>query len=619
TTLTAPGAISYTSTTRVGGNLTLTTGVLDLSGSRGSQITGGGTLTVNASSANFSGSNLVFGGLALNLSGGVDLSNAEISTVTNAGGSGDISISAAGLAATAGTSLLAARDLTLNLPSLGNAGQLAAGNNLTFNISGDFYNSPSGLVFAGNNANLFVGGVLTNDQGAILSGNGLAIAGSGGWRNGAVVNSAGLIQSGGGMAILTDNLINTTTSGPTIQRNVQLSNTVLSAYDLITKTYKCETRCSTGSGQHEPTYAWTETIDHLVNQIVSQDQLISGAGPSAKIRSGGDLTINAVNLTNAYSSIKSDGNMLLTVPGTLTNDGATLNRTTTTTCDSSTPCQYYPDVITSDTTQGGPDCSGPNNPCIGSNDPSLTYMNNPNGHRDASKDLAAGTTVSMQAIGAISGVIQARGALTINGGGTVNNVAANGSIAGGVAIDAAAATSNPLGALNSMTAGGALFNVNAALASVATNGGANAGSGPSLASTSTTVGSGPAIGGNSLTAGTASISGTSLTAAGGASVSGNGVTAAGGASVNGNSLTVGGASVNPNSLMGKLTAAIGNSGNLAEILQVNGAQLASVAKPQSGGVGGTVPGQVFLFETRAAFLDVSTFYGSGYFIDRIGY
>ncbi|WP_191055875.1 hypothetical protein, partial [Rhizobium leucaenae] len=70
---------------------------------------------------------------------------------------------------------------------------------------------------------------------------------------------------------------------------------------------------------------------------------------------------------------------------------------------------------------------------------------------------------------------------------------------------------------------------------------------------------------------------------------------------------------------GKLTAAIGNSGNLAEILQVNGAQLASVAKPQSGGVGGTVPGQVFLFETRAAFLDVSTFYGSGYFIDRIGY
>jgi filamentous hemagglutinin len=605
--LTSPGAIAYTSTTRVGGNLTLNTGALDLSGSRGSRLAGGGTLIVNASSANLSGSNLVFGGLTLNLSGNADLSNAQVSTVTNAGGSGDISISAAGLTTTAGTSLLAAHDLTLNLPSLGNAGQLAAGNNLTFNVSGDFYNSPSGLVFAGNNANLFVGGTLTNDQGAILSGNSLAIAGpGGGQRNGAVVNSAGLIQSGGSMSILTNGLTNTTTSAPSIQRNVQISNTVLSAYDLITRTYGCETRCGTGSGDHEETYAWTQTVNHLVNQIITQDQLISGAGASAQIRAGGDLTINATNLTNAYSSIKSDGNMLLTVAGTLTNDGATLNRITQTICDSSTPCQYYPDVVSSDTTQGGPDCSGPNRPCIGGGDPALTYSRNPNGTRDASKDLAAGTSVVVQVIGAISGVIQARGGLTVNGGGAVNNVASNGSINGGVAIDAPAATNNPLGALNSMTAGGALFNVSAVLSSVAANGSANANSGPSLTGNGPTLGSGPAISGNNLKAV-------------GASVSNNGVTAATGPSIGANALTAGTTSVNPNSLMGKLTAAIGNSGNLTQILQTNGAQLASLAKPQSGGVGGTVPGQVFLFETRAAFLDVSKFYGSAYFIDRVGY
>ncbi|PRA75539.1 hypothetical protein CQ054_22900, partial [Ochrobactrum sp. MYb29] len=35
--------------------------------------------------------------------------------------------------------------------------------------------------------------------------------------------------------------------------------------------------------------------------------------------------------------------------------------------------------------------------------------------------------------------------------------------------------------------------------------------------------------------------------------------------------------------------------------------------------GGTVPGQVFIYETRAEFLDVSKFYGSGYFLNRIGY
>ncbi|AGB73036.1 MULTISPECIES: hemagglutinin repeat-containing protein [Rhizobium] len=658
--LASPGAIAYTNTTRVGGSLTLNTGALDLSGSRGSRIAAGGTLIVNASSANLSGSNLVFGGLSLNLSGGADLSNAQVSTVANAGGSGDITISAAGLATTAGTSLLAAHDLTLNLPSLGNTGQLAAGNNLAFNVAGDFYNSPSGLVFAGNNANLFVGGTLTNDQGAILSGNGLAIAGpGGGQRNGAVVNSAGLIQSGGSMSILTNGLSNVTTSAPAIQRNVQISNAILSAYDVITRTYRCATRCN-GSGDHDPpTYTWVQAVDHLVSQIVSQDQLISGAGASAQIRAGGDLTVNAINLWNGYSSIKSDGNMLLTVAGTLTNDGATLNRVTQTICDSSTPCQYYPDVVSSDPTQGGQDCSGPNRPCIGGNDPTLDYTPNPNGRRDPSRDLNPGTTVNVQVIGAISGVIQARGALAINGGGAVNNVASNGSIAGQVAIDAPATANNPLGALNSMTAGGALFNVSAALSNVAANGGANAGSGPALTGSGPTIGSGPAVGnsnlrasggtsinngtltansdvavsnrrvtatdgplvggGNMAVANGVAVSSTAVTTTAGTSIGNTGVTAAAGPAISGNTLTAAGASVSPNSLMGKLTAAIGNSGNLTQILQTNGTQLASLAKPQSGGVGGTVPGQVFLFETRAAFLDVSKFYGSAYFIDRVGY
>ncbi|WP_375701394.1 hemagglutinin repeat-containing protein, partial [Bartonella sp. AA81SXKL] len=42
-------------------------------------------------------------------------------------------------------------------------------------------------------------------------------------------------------------------------------------------------------------------------------------------------------------------------------------------------------------------------------------------------------------------------------------------------------------------------------------------------------------------------------------------------------------------------------------------------KPQSGGVGGTLPQQNFLYETRAEFLDVGKFYGSAYFLNRIGY
>ncbi len=64
---------------------------------------------------------------------------------------------------------------------------------------------------------------------------------------------------------------------------------------------------------------------------------------------------------------------------------------------------------------------------------------------------------------------------------------------------------------------------------------------------------------------------------------------------------------NPTALLSSMTA----SGALFT--------LGGVATPQSGGFGGTIPGQTFLYETRAAFLDVSKFYGSSYFLGRIGY
>uniref|UniRef100_UPI0035D0C286 filamentous hemagglutinin N-terminal domain-containing protein n=1 Tax=Bartonella sp. OC42QHQL TaxID=3243565 RepID=UPI0035D0C286 len=56
---------------------------------------------------------------------------------------------------------------------------------------------------------------------------------------------------------------------------------------------------------------------------------------------------------------------------------------------------------------------------------------------------------------------------------------------------------------------------------------------------------------------------------------------------------------------------LNNAGELAEGLPL--------PKPQSGGVGGTLPNQNFIYETRAEFLDVGKFYGSAYFLNRIGY
>ncbi|MBY3486396.1 hemagglutinin repeat-containing protein [Rhizobium laguerreae] len=560
--LTASGQISYGNPTSATDNLTLTTTTVDLSNGAASNIAAGGTLTLNANSANLSNNSLTLGGLALNLSGTADLSGATINAVTSAGGSGDIAINAGGLSTTASTALLAADDLTLTLPSLTNAGQLAAGDDLTLNISGNFTNSATGLAYAGNDARLFVGGVLTNDQGAILANHDLQIAGTtSGQRNGAVNNISGLIQAGNDMSILTSNLTNRRAATPQWTTGTLVSSGVVSGFTLNPvaaglpfgyletadqnmyqlyagvdpglwqdyqpllwskatladgTTYRAWTWISAdGPEKVEPiiewirarvprdangnpvvdpnnpsryfivdevnfsgsdestTYSW-DWSSHL-SQSVYEDRLVGTLSPEATIRATRNLTIDATNLTNAYSSIEAGGDATLR-GSTMTNTGVSLFRTTTTTCHAQGACTAY----------------------------------NANGTANPSKNIANGSTIvsSVQAIGGVSANVKAGGALSVNVG-SVNNTSAAGSMAGGASVAAASNPGDPLSALSGLTAGGALFNVNA--------------------------------------------------------------------------------------------------------------DLVPPANPQSGGVGNPIPGQTFLFETRAAFLDVGTFYGSGYFMDKIGY
>ncbi len=584
------GQISYGNPTRTAGNLTLSTTNIDLSNGRASNLAAGGTLTLNAASANLANSSLTLGGLALNLSGTADLSGARVNAVTSAGGSGDIAIKAGGLTTTAGTALLAANDLTLTLPSLTNAGQLAARNDLTFNISGNFTNNATGLTYAGNNANLFVSGVLTNNQGAIISGNDLTIAGAtSAQRNAAVTNVSGLIQAGNDMSILTSNLTNQRAATPQWTTGTLVSSGVVSGFTLNPvaaglpfgyletadqnmyqlyagvdpalwqdyepllwskatladgTTYHAWTWISADgpekvgpiidwirdrvprdangnpvvdpnnpsryfivdevnfSGSDESTtYTWDWSSN--LSQSVYEDRLVGTLSPEATIRAGRNLSIDATNLTNSYSSIEAGGNATLK-GSTLNNTGVTLFRTTTTTCNAQGACTAY----------------------------------DGNGNANPSKNIANGSTIvsSVQAIGGVSANIKAGGALSVDFG-SVNNTSAAGSMAGGASVAATNNPGDPLSALTGLTAGGALFNVNAALGGVTANGG-------------------------SLLAGL---------------------------------------------------------GNIAERIRVDGAALAAAAKPQSGGFGGTIRGQIFLFETRAEFLDVGKFYGSGYFMKEIGY
>ncbi len=498
------GVISFDKRTAAGGDIRIRQQNADLS-NNSSRLATSGTLYIDANNINLTNSTLTSGGIDLTSSGTTDLTGARLNAVTASStarsvqGSGDIAIQAGSLTANEATNILAAHDLTLSLSQLANSGQLAAGNDLTLNIAGNLTNTATGLIYAGNGAALFVGGVLANDQGAIVAGRDLTIAGSAsGARNAATVNSSGLISASRNISILTANLRNEKSVAPTYTSQ-QISNALVSAYDTY---YARECGdCSSPVSFAGKQFVIGAPIRHVYRDV-TEDRLTSDGSPAATIKAGNTLFVDTVDLTNAYSNIEAGSGMTLVGSGTLNNLGLQLQRTTSLNCNQQGGCQYFPDVIyewqetktTGDT--GGHESSWQ----VSMPGPS------PFGTGDASKDIGPGRTVeSVEAIGGVPAAIRSGGALSITGFGAVNNTAAAGTIADHVSVAAAAPSSDPTGLLAGMTASGALFT------------------------------------------------------------------------------------------------------------------LGSVATPQSGGFGGTIPGQTFLYETRAAFLDVSKFYGSSYFLGRIGY
>ncbi|MBC8719173.1 hemagglutinin repeat-containing protein [Ochrobactrum sp. Marseille-Q0166] len=565
------GSISLDKNTVAKGNIALTLQSLDLSNDR-SKLATAGTLIVTADNANLSNSTLTFGGIALNLSGSTDASNSKIRAVTANGGSGDITINAQTVVTTSATALLAAHDLTLTLASLTNAGQLAANNNLGLKINNDLTNNSTGLIYAGNNGQLFVNGTISNNLGAILSGNDLTFANyAGAGKNAALINKAGLIQAGKNLSIQTEYLKNEANGEPTIGERQEdgprysfgtpdkydelfdndtlmrgrlfydareavkwgrggcrykngdpcdvtwldkgLWNTKEETYGYITlpdgTTYKAFTWNEVGSNDGKGKI-WYDWNDQAAMSAQYQSQyFVSKPTIQGIIQANGDMAIDATKIDNFYSSIEAGGNAEITSDH-LTNKGVTLYKNVYMTCLA---------------------------------DAETCYGYNADGTRNSAADISANASVLVgrEAVDSLSSVIRARGALTLNVA-TTDNTAADGSIAGYARYEAASTTGDPLSALNGITAGGALFTPNAAL--------------------------------------------DALLAEKGLSLSGNG-------------LQAGGISISA----AEIAAALGNS----------------APKPDSGGFGGTLPGQNFIYETRAEFLDVSKFYGSGYYLNRVGY
>jgi filamentous hemagglutinin len=492
------GVISLDKRTAAGGDLSIQQKNIDLSENR-ADLAATGTLFLGADTINLANSTMTFGGFDLASTYATDLIGTQLNAVVSgSSGTGNVSVSANSVVMNSATKLLAANDLTLTVPEIQNSGQLAAGGSIRINASGNLTNRATGLIYAGNDAALYIGGVLANEEGAIISRGDLTIAGdSNGTRTTKVINRSGLISAENDFAILTSNLINERATAPTYS-TVRISSAVDSAYN----TYSVGAYGGSGPFiQHNQTKYGIGFASPHVYREVSEDRLTSAGSAESLIKAGGNLAIDTIDLSNSYSSIEAGTGLKLTGLGTMTNAGVQLQRTSTVTCNDGGGCGHYAPIYYrwEDSYPRGGDSSDV--VIIGH-----SFATNPFGTRDPSKDVGPGRTIqSVEAIGGLPATIRSGGELDIEGFAAVNNSAIAGSIADHIAVDAFTPSTDPTAVLNNLTAAGALFT------------------------------------------------------------------------------------------------------------------LGTIPTPQAGGFGGTIPEQSFLYETRAAFVDVSKFYGSSYFLNRIGY
>ena len=203
------GAISLHKTTYAGRDLALDLGTADLNlrAVQGS-VAADGTLSVTARSLNMANGTFAFGGFTALLSGSANLSGATLYTATNAGGNGNVSISATDLTLTASSRILAEGNIALSLSRLTNPGMIAARGTTLINVSGNLTNN--GVLYGGTDLGLFAGGTLTNSANSLIqAGRDLVIAKNAGLANlQSVVNDRGRIEAGRDLVIAANSITN---------------------------------------------------------------------------------------------------------------------------------------------------------------------------------------------------------------------------------------------------------------------------------------------------------------------------------------------------------------------------------------------------------------------------
>jgi filamentous hemagglutinin len=555
------GTISLDHDTIANNDITLRLQSLDLSNDR-SKIATAGTLIVDADRASLANSTLTFGGVDLNLNGVADMSGTRLQAVTADGGSGDIAIAAQTVTTTSATTLLAAHDLSLSLASLENAGQLASGNNLTLTVSGDVINAATGLIYAGRDGQLKMDGTLRNDQGAILAGHDLAFANlSGTGKSTALINHAGLIRASNNLSIQTQSLLNEADSTPEIGERVEEGS-----------------RYTFGTPEH---YEELWDNDTPMRGRLFYDPLEAirwgRGGCSEKHGDPCDVTW----LDKGLWQTKEETYGYVTLPDGSIYRAFTWNK-------------------------------------VDSNDGKGKIWYAWNDQAAMSEQIRTQYFVSKLAK---QGLIEASGNITIDAT-TIDNLYS--AIEGGGDVAIKSDVLNNKG----MTLYKDVFMT--CLASNETcygydaDGSRNAARDISAGSSqfikrevadtlSSTIRAGGRLGLDVAQLNNEAAEGS---VAGNAHFEASPVTGDTLSALNG--LSAGGALFTPRVDLNALTRD-GQDIDPALIAAINAGTALSAPKPQSGGFGGTLPNQNFIYETRAEFLDVSRFYGSGYFLSRIGY
>lgn len=552
------GSLSTDRLTKANEGISLKARNVDMSGNRG-KVETSGLLSIDASTINLSSSNLTFGAIKLSATDFADLTDTTLSALGANAVAADISIFAPTLETGSGTKVIAAGDLNVGAAQFYNRGQFASRDNMRIEVSDSLINGASGLIYSGADMDLFVGGVLSNDLGAITSGGNLSIAGINGQRSQTVVNRSGLISAQNHLSVYASELLNERSSTPMTARElVSSGNTVGFSLnpEVAGRPFAHLFLGANDDGPGQDLYTgygrqyWEDYKDDLWSEITLADgssyrawTWISGGGPdwSSNIRNwireraprnaNGEFVPDAndpsryiiVQMQGGrrdYSTTYSwdwDAHITQDIhEDRVINDGgpqASINAGGSIAIDATQITNAYSAI------EAGSDIdlkgSVLENKGISLSRVTTSTCNarsaceafDKDGNRDPSRDVAVGTSIisTVETIGTESAVIKAGGALIATGFDRIENTAAEGSIAGGSVVANHQNVNDPTSLLSGMTAVGSLFV-------------------PS-----------------------------------------------------------------------------------------------DIPKPQSGGFGGTLPGQQFLYETRAEFLDVSKFYGSSYFLQRMGY